>query len=311
MPNTNSIVLELQREVLDERVRTTSLLRKALVVAKKLRVKDFEEWINKELSGYLPTDTLPPYRLLRGEVKARDQKRGWVPIYFSTPAEAEAFASTECGQGIPEIEALVLLPRGPESAFVMSYTKEIEYRLLKSIRPLTEPTLHIDNGELFEILETVKTIILNWALKLEEEGILGEGMTFSPKEQDKVTSSLASHVTSFFGPVGQSQIQHQSPDAIQIMAGDDVVVTDIAYLEQVKGLVPKVKTVLETLGLDKTQIDEIKSELDTVEAQARSPKPKRTIIKSSFETIQRILEGAAGGAAGQLVYEIGKFLGGG
>jgi len=62
--------------------------------------------------------------------------------------------------------------------------------------------------EIVGIIETVKTIILNWALKLEEDGILGQGMTFSSKEQEKATSSPASHVTNFYGPVGQSQIQH-------------------------------------------------------------------------------------------------------
>jgi len=193
----------------------------------------------------------------------------------------------------------------------MPYPKDIELQLLKSIRPLSEPTLHINPAEVFGIIETVKTIILNWALKLEEDGILGEGLTFSPREQEKVTSSPASHVTNFYGPVGQSQIQQQSPSAIQITAGDDVIVADVVYIEQVKALVPKVKAAIETLGLERAQVDEVRSEIDTVEAQARSPKPKRSIIKSSFETIQRILEAAAGGAAAQLIYEIGKFLAGG
>lgn len=59
-----SIVLELQREALDDKNQASSLLRKALVVAKKLRIKDFEDWANKELSGYLATDTVPQYRLM-------------------------------------------------------------------------------------------------------------------------------------------------------------------------------------------------------------------------------------------------------
>jgi hypothetical protein len=307
MPN-DSIVLELQREALDEKIRTSVLLRKALVVAKKLRIRDFEEWANKELSGYQPTDTTPHYRLLRGEVKAWNPYRGWVPVYFSSAKQAEVFSSRGCGQAIPEIEGILPSLQKPDGHFVMPFPKDIELQLLKSIHPLTEPKLHINQAEIFGIIETVKTVIFNWALQLEEDGILGEGLTFSPKEQEKATSSPAYHVTNFYGPVGQSQIQQQSPNAAQIMAGDDIVVADAVYIGQVKSLVPKVKDAIEEFGLTKPHVDELKSEIDTVEAQVRSPRPKRSIIKSSFETIQRILEGAAGGAAGQLIYEIGKLL---
>ena len=310
MPN-GSIVLELQRDALDEKIRTSSLLRKALVVAKKLRIKEFEEWTNKELSGYQSADTTPHYRLLRGEVKAWNPYHGWVPVYFSNPQQAEAYSLRGCGQAIPEIEGLLPTLQKPNGYFVMPFAKNIELQLLKSIHPLTEPKLHINPGEIFGIVETVKTVILNWALQLEQDGILGEGLTFSPNEQEKATNSHAYHVNNFYGPVGQSQIQQQSPNAIQLTAGEDIIVTDTAYIEQVQTLLPKVKEAIEQLGLNKIQVDEVKAEIDTVEAQIRSPKPKQPIIKSSFETIQRILEGAAGGAAGQLVYEIGKFLAGG
>lgn len=196
------------------------------------------------------------------------------------------------------------------SYFAMPFPKSIELQLLQSIHPLVDPKLHIRPASVLGIIQTVKTIILNWALKLEEDGILGEGLTFSPKDQERATSSSVSHVTNFYGPVSQSQIQQQSPGAVQIAAGDDVIVADAIYIEQVKALVPKIKDAIETLGLDKIQADELKSEIDTVDAQVRSPKPKRSVIRSSFETIQRILESAAGGAAGQLFYEIGKFLAG-
>ena len=60
----NSIVLELQKEAQGSNVSVSSLLRKALVVASKLKVKEFEEWINNELNGYGDTDKIPehPYK---------------------------------------------------------------------------------------------------------------------------------------------------------------------------------------------------------------------------------------------------------
>lgn len=311
MPNTTSIVLELQREALDETTRASALLRKALVVAKKLRIKDFEDWANKELAGYDATDMAPPYRLLRGEVKAWNPYHGWVPVYFSSAEQAEGYSSRACGQAIPELESFLPSLQKPDGYFVMPFPKAIELQLLKSITPLSDPKLHINSGEIYGILGMVRTIILNWTLKLEEDGILGEGLTFTSKEQEKATSSPASHITNFYGPVGQSQIQQQSPNAIQITAGDDVIISDATYVQQVKALLSKIDEGIKALGLEKDQFNEIKSEIETAEAQSRSPKPKRPIIKASLQTIQRILEGATGGATGHLIYEIGKFLSGG
>lgn len=45
------IVLELEREALDENVSIEVLLRKAYLVARKLKLTDFEEWINNEQNG--------------------------------------------------------------------------------------------------------------------------------------------------------------------------------------------------------------------------------------------------------------------
>ena len=41
----DGIVLELQREAMDKNADVESLLRKAYVIARKLKLSDFEEWI--------------------------------------------------------------------------------------------------------------------------------------------------------------------------------------------------------------------------------------------------------------------------
>jgi hypothetical protein len=47
-----SLVLELQREALNSTIPVTDLLRKALVVATELSIKEFQAWIEYELNGY-------------------------------------------------------------------------------------------------------------------------------------------------------------------------------------------------------------------------------------------------------------------
>jgi len=114
-------VKELQLEALHGNIRSSVLLRKALVVARKLRIKDFEEWANKELSGYLETDTCPNYRMMTGEVKAWNSQLGCVPVYFESTDLTEVYSKRTCGQSIPELEGLSL---NAERVFSMPFPKE-------------------------------------------------------------------------------------------------------------------------------------------------------------------------------------------
>jgi hypothetical protein len=47
------------------------------------------------------------------------------------------------------------------------------------------PYRFISHNQLAGIVDTVRTIIVEWSLKLEAEGILGAGMTFSESEKKK------------------------------------------------------------------------------------------------------------------------------
>jgi hypothetical protein len=53
---------------------------------------------------------------------------------------------------------------------------------------------------------------------------------------------------------------------------------------------------------------EAEAELQTVQSQLESPKPKSSIIREGLESLRRILEGAGGGAAGELLLELGKLM---
>jgi hypothetical protein len=59
-----SLVLELQRDALDETKTVSSILRKALVVSRKLGVRDADEWLDRELHGYADAPNVPRYRQL-------------------------------------------------------------------------------------------------------------------------------------------------------------------------------------------------------------------------------------------------------
>src|SRR5262245_49927898 len=105
----SSVVLELQQEALDRKAPVSGLLRKALVVARKLGLQDFEAWVSKELSGYGDDDgdSVPAYRIVNGQVRAWNPYNGWVPVIFKDPQHGEMLSQRACGQSVAEIESLI------------------------------------------------------------------------------------------------------------------------------------------------------------------------------------------------------------
>ena len=73
------IVLELQREAMDKESDVESLLRRAYVIAKKLKLEEFEKWIKYEQNGY-ENNKIPNYRFVKGELKAWNPMYGWIPV---------------------------------------------------------------------------------------------------------------------------------------------------------------------------------------------------------------------------------------
>jgi len=296
----SSVVIELQREALDRNVRVSDLLRKVLVVAKKLNLQKFQAWVEKELNGYGTTEDIPDYRMISGQIRAWNPYRGWIPLIFEDANESELLSHRKSRQAIAELENLI--DRSEKgSSLHMPFPQELQRRLSEIIGLETEISLFADCSDIARIIDSVRTIILNWALKLEEDGILGEGLSFSSQEQN-VASRSPQNITNFYGPVLSPQIQQGSPQAIQVTAS-------ISFEpDAVRAFIENLRDALRSLQITPEQKLEAEAELQTMEAQVKSPKPKSSILRESLSSIRRILESAGGGAAAHLLVEVGKPL---
>lgn len=56
----SNLILELRKEIVDSKIKLSDVLRKARVLAAKLRYEEFEKWIDNELEGY--QGNIPQYR---------------------------------------------------------------------------------------------------------------------------------------------------------------------------------------------------------------------------------------------------------
>jgi len=296
----SSVVVELQRDALDRVVKVSDLLRKALVVARKLNLGEFQKWVEEELRGYMDAPDAPKYREVHGEVKLWNPYRGWIPVVFEDPRAADMYSKRACGVPIAELEE-VRESKRDDSTLAMPLPADAQARLSQKFGMPTQVVLFVPRGSFIAILDAVRTIVLNWALKLEEEGILGEGLSFSREEQEAAARG-PQNVNNFYGPVQSPQIQQGGNQPVQISVSVDL------DPKAIESFIAALRANLSSLDLSRDQRQEAEAELRTVEAQISSPKPKPSIVAESLRSIRSILEGAAGSAAGQLLIELGKLL---
>jgi len=197
-----SIVIELQKMSSDENVPITGLIRKALIVASKLNLSDFKKWIEKEINGYEEVSEIPEYRNVTGEVKAINPNNGiWIPLLW--PNAPEGVYNRKIKQKISEIEYNY---KSADGILVVPFPQEQIQFFIKNFKVPSPPYLIINKATLAGILESVKDIILKWSLKLEKEGIFGEGMVFSKEEQEKAINNQQIKIDNFYGILGSTFI---------------------------------------------------------------------------------------------------------
>ncbi len=296
-----SIVIDLQQDALNNNISVTDLLRKAYVVSKKLKISDFEEWISSELDGYVDNEKIPKYREFKGTVMALNPYHGWQPIFFEDTKTKELLSKKNNGQRIAEIENLLNKITDPTQSIHAPFTAEQENIICNAIGERLQITLKVAISDLVRIVDAVRNIVLNWSLQLEEDGILGENMTFTKNEKDKVVEH-SYNVNNFYGCVTDSQIQQGSIDSMQTQKINNF------STKEVDDFILFLKENLKDIKLNTNKKEELKAEIATVEAQIKSPKPKVSIIREGFISIRNILEGAGGSATFELLAELGKFF---
>ena len=296
----SSVVIELQRDALDRNISITDLLRKSLVVARKLKIIEFESWVSSELNGYSKTDEIPGYRWGTGSVKAWNPYHGWQPVMFEDNEMASAVSRRANAQSIAEIENLFEKDNG-KSSYQMPFPAKLENQLRKAISFDTQITLFIPSTNIVKIIDAVRNIVLNWAMKLEEDGILGEGLSFTSEEKE-VATKAEYNITNFYGAVENSQFQQQTKDSIQVKS-------DVSFdFESIIEIINEIRKNSKQLNLKPEDEQELESDIITIEAQSKSPKPKNAIVKSCLKSIRSILEGAGGGVAATLLAKLAEII---
>lgn len=124
--------------------------------------------------------------------------------------------------------------------------------------------------------------ISHWGVRAVEEAL---------NKPDRPTQYFPAviNITSI-GQMKNSQIQIDSPGATQVATFNE------NRYEKLKEVIQSIKESIDQFGIDQQQKSELQADIQTIELQISSPKPKATIITECLGSIKRILECAAGGA---------------
>lgn len=281
----DSIVLELQREAYQQQTLVSVLLRKAYTLSKKLKVKEFSNWAELELNGYKDPKALPDYRILYGEIKALNPYHGYIPAYFHTEIES-LLKKQNMLSSLTEVELLVKQGEKGSGMLMSKFPSNIQRMLMEMIEVEFEVSLHIPLSQYNNILDQVRNIILEWTLKLEEKGVLGENMTFSKKEKEVAVKSSAP-IINHIETVINSQLQQNTEHSTQSLNVEEFKV------ESLHSLISALEKLQEEIK-DPTVKQEIASEIGVLQSQAKSPNPKQGIIRETLKSIRNIAEGTTG-----------------
>lgn len=207
------IVIELQHEALKSDFDIMNLLRKAYLVARKLKLQEFEDWINNELNGYKDLEKIPDYRLLRGEIKAWNPYCGWIPVILQN--DNEKITTHLASDSLANL--LNVYENSENKSAVLRFNPTMNNLLSKCSDFNTRYALIIGTNQIYDIIERVRNIILDWSITLEENGILGEELQFSDAEKEiaNKTPVINHYTNNFYGTVSETQIQQATANSHQ------------------------------------------------------------------------------------------------
>ena len=270
----SKLVIELQRDIIENRLDTISILRKAKLIAAKLSLNDFNQWIDYELNGYDNHADIPEYRNIVGEVKARNPYYGLIPVIMSSSISKQLNAR----KLLNPISELVSLSKSKQP-ITITLPSEISEILCANEGVHFPCYFIISNSAIMSIIENVKNYLLEWCLKLEKDGILGEEFEFNDSEKEK--AKLIPQQINYYGTVVTGNVNNS-----QLVSKDNnmnsFIDFDIAQLlDEIK------KSINKEIKSNKDKADALDI-LEDIDMSVKSNK-KSSVIKSALSGLKDFL----------------------
>lgn len=295
----SKIVLELQKDAMDDSKTASFLLRKALVISKKLQLDDFALWCDKELNGYDNKDERPKYRTITPVYKALNPYKGYIPIQIEDKKLLEVISTQRIDKSIIEIEEYASIN---DSTIKFSINPELQRFFNSMGNAQFEITAFVARSQYKNICQRVRNLILEWTLELEKEGIMGEDLEFTSTEKERAKSEINNYGTLIMGSVSESEVKSEM---INSFNNDN----SGASIEEIKNLLNQITNIENVPGIDSSEMKTINSTIAALTEEISKKIPNPNKVSSLFLSMKSIFENAAGSViASGIIYEINRLF---
>jgi hypothetical protein len=232
-------------------------------------------------------------------MKAWNPYHGLTPVLFPTDEMAALCENVKLGQKISELEVLA---NSGESSLRMPISNGQQHLMQEMFKTNLEFRLIFSTIALAGVIDSVRNVILDWSLKLEKNGIKGEGMTFSKEDKAKALAPgivyQINSIENFTGNMGG--VSDQGVVNATTTVGFDVkgLADLIGQLEQNK----------EQFGLTRDHRKELEETLSALRTAMNGSSPKPSKIGGLLGVARTIIQTAGSSLLVQgALHEIDKF----
>ncbi|EMF8480540.1 hypothetical protein RGI99_000085 [Morganella morganii] len=236
-----SILHEIQRDAMNEDSSISNLLRKCLFLARKTGSDQFKKWVFSELNGYDPESDIPEYRVLSCQSKGDFSRVDGIfknldididqlddefyDLYGECIVSVSIASIADLVSGAKNADSAVI--RRPWEPSMVSRVSDKIYRDMNCLRAWSETPTPLFLG----ILDKVKTMILDFALDLEEKLPNIEDVKLSKQDEKIVTQTFNTHV---YGDASIANASENFNQSIQSQS-DELINKLVTELVQLKG----------------------------------------------------------------------------
>ena len=289
----SGIVLDLQHEAIETDCDVLNLLRKAHIIAQKLQLTAFDTWILSELNGYSDYDAIPEYRLVSGSIKAWNPCRGWIPVLFHDSSIEDVLCKRKIGDAVGKI---IEIDKASTDTFLFDFSADINLKLnsMCDFPTFTRFSLHIGTFQLKTIVEQVKNTILEWTIKLESEGVIGEQMQFNAVEKESA-KRIPQTINNYYG---NTNVISADVHGSSIIVGNSNTIE--RFYDNTLETVSAVGSALSNETISKEDFETAMEIMKDIQEKV-SAKQKQAIVKSLLVGLKDFLIGVGASVAASLI----------
>jgi hypothetical protein len=156
----------------------------------------------------------------------------------------------------------------------------------------------IDRSQLWNIVEQVRNLILNWSLELEKAGVLGEDMQFSEQEKGDAGAVTQQFIIQNVGVLGDVTGRAKVTNRQTATASVD--------LDQVREFLAQAGAALPQLP--KTAQEAAQPILQSLDGELKKAKPNPSKIRLMLASMRKVGEGVAGNLTAQGIIAMVKAI---